>query len=281
MTQIRSQWLGILFILVAQLLFSTNFSIVTFLSPYFSITQLIFFRSILGPFLLLPFFLSHKLRLDLSRPWMLVLRSSCGLIAMTCLYAAFRMSDIGNVTLLFNFSVIWTFIAAFFIFKDRTHQYSLISLFFAFIGLGLVFFPFSVFINMGSFFALMGSFFAAGVVLSLKSLRSTHDSLSVVFFFQVFSSFVYFGPAQLSISLIHGPFFYLLLISGCVSFLAQFFLTSGYKHITASVGAAVSLAQIPLMYISGYLFFDQHITLINMIGVFIVLLSLTIISIFR
>ena len=69
----------------------------------------------------------------------------------------------------------------------------------------------------------------------------------------------------------------MLIATGIISFSAQSLLTTGYKYTTASVASALGLAQIPLMYLSGYLFFDQHITLVNMLGVSLVLFSLIII----
>jgi len=281
MQQNKRAFLGISFILGAQLLFCTNFSLVAYLSSHFSFIQLILFRSLLGPLLCLPFLLSGKIKLNFSRPWMLLMRASCGLLAMSCLYIGLKQSDIGPVSLMFNFSIIWTFILAFFIFNDRPHRYSLFSLGLAFLGLSLVFYPLNLTLTKGIFFAFLGSLFATGVILSLKSLRSTHDSLTIVLFFQFFACVVYVFPAQLSFSLLDSPFLLLLIATGIISFSAQSLLTTGYKYTTASVASALGLAQIPLMYLSGYLFFDQHITLINMLGVSLVLFSLIIISLYR
>ncbi len=281
MTQLRSQWFGIFFIFLAQLLFCTNFSIVAYLSDYFTFIQLILFRSILAPILFLPLLFTKKINLNFKRPWLLLTRATCGLIAMSCLYIGLKEGEVGQVNLVFNFSIIWTFIIAFFLFKDRPHRFSLTSLAIAFLGLGFVFFPFSTTLNKGTLFAFIGSIFAAGVILSLKSLRKTHDSFSIIFFFQSFASIVYFIPAKPTLALIDNPFILLIILTGIISFSAQWFMTKGYKFTTASVASTIGLAQIPLMYLSGYLFFDQHITLINMMGVFIVLFCLTVISIFR
>ena len=127
--------MGIMYLILASCFFCTNFTIVTYLSSHFNYFQLILFRSLLGPILLLPFMYLYKIKIDFSRPGMLILRSVCGLIAMSCLYVALKVGFIGQVTLIFNFSVIWTFILAYFIFKDRPHRLSILMLPVIFAGL--------------------------------------------------------------------------------------------------------------------------------------------------
>ena len=275
------KYTGVLFLFISQLLFVVNFNFVNFLNDFFSVPQLIFCRSIIAPIVILPILLSKKITVNFRRPGMLLVRSVAGLGAMTCLYFAFKYGEMGQSMLLFHCSFAWVFIISCLFLNEKPHLWTFSSIPLLIIGLILTLTPFSTEFSLGSLFAISASFLVVFVILSIKSLGKTHDSFSIVLFFLIFSSVVMFFPANISIDLFNSKFLALLICIGAITFIAQLFLTAGIKLTLASVGSTIGLSQIPMMYISGYLFFGQTLSIINGVGITFVLIGLFIMSIYQ
>ena len=65
---------------------------------------------------------------------------------------------------------------------------------------------------------------------------------------------------------------------GSLSICAQWLMTKGYKYCPASIASATANLEVPLLYLSGWIIFQQKINTLGIIGVIIVMSSLELVS---
>ena len=66
-----------------------------------------------------------------------------------------------------------------------------------------------------------------------------------------------------------------------MGFVGNFVMTYAFKFTSATVSSNLMLMIVPMMYLSGILFFGETLDLLGVLGVFITLSSLVIISKFQ
>jgi len=271
----KKQFFGIFCLVIGQLFFTINFNIVKYLTPYYTVFQLMMFRFMVGPFVLAPRVVKPGFW-PKKRTYLLVIRTLFGFCAMTCLFLGFKYGDPGQVTLLFYCSIIWATVAAYFILNELPQKQTMLGLVLALLGLFLILRPDQSGISLGSIYAMLGSLFNVGVILTLKKCRQYFDAELIVLVFCVISFCISVPLAKIN-TLGVGSLKWMALI-GAVSMCAQFFFTKGYKYCIASVSSSMGVVSIPLMYISGFFFFNEHIAMSGVAGILIVMVSIVLIA---
>jgi drug/metabolite transporter (DMT)-like permease len=254
-----------------------------YLAAYLPVSELMFSRFIFGPLLLLPFFLGGKISFKVNRWWLIWVRTACGVTAMVGYFWALKLGDPGKVSLIFQCSSLWVFIIAKFLFKDNPKWQTKLSVPIALFGLWLVIRP----ENMLSFalpeiLALIASFINAGVLLSLKELRNDHGTYTIMFANYGISS-VLVGAWMIPDFIVPSSttLVVLLLSMGFIGFIGNLCMTTGFKYTSATVASNLMLMLVPLMYITGIVFFGETVDTISLVGVGVVLGSLGLMSVYQ
>jgi drug/metabolite transporter (DMT)-like permease len=275
---VPKRYLGPALIILSQILFTASHTAVKALSEFFPTNQIMLARYILGPLVLAPLFIFGKVKLDLKNPLLLMIRVVAGITAMYLFFSGLRLGDIGKINLIFNLSIIWTIFFATIIFKERPSIKSLIAIPFAFFGLFLILKPTNLMaIGRGEIYTFIGSILLSIVFLSIKQLRKNHNSYSIVFMFYTFGSIIVGISTKFSF-IMPTPFLLLLLVlTGLFGITAQLLMTKAYKYASASVASSATLSGIPLMFISGVLFFNETLDIASGIGLTITVISLLVI----
>lgn len=272
-------YLGPLLIILSQLFYSCSHTIVKGLSPFLSTPQIMFFRFFIGTLLLFPFYYFSRHNSPSSNFKLLIARSFFGVLAMMFYFLSLRYGDAGKASMLFQLSIIWTFLISTFFFKETAHLYSKIALPLSFIGLYLVLKPSHLHtLGLSEFYGILSSLFNIGVVFTLKELRKTNSAMTIVLIFYTFSFLFVSIPAFSTpfppiTNLM--PFLFLMGLTGVI---AQILMTIGFKYSPAWISSALGLIGIPIMYSFGILFFNEVVSISSFIGICIMLLSLIIIT---
>ena len=274
-----------LVLIAANFFFMGSFSLAKLLVGQVDVTMVMFFRFLAGPLYLIPYFLVKRKAIKMDKPCTLVIRTLCGLCAMFCLFKAFQLGHIGKSMLIFEASVAWTLLFGFFFKNERPHRFSLAVIPLLCLGLWLILKPESSnlfnLIGPSEAYAFLASFFNMGVYVSLKRLRDTNDNTTVVLLTYFFSMLVVAVPASQDIFFLSLESVSILLLMCSVGFLGQLCMSYGFKFNQAGVSSLMMLSGVPFFYLSGFVFFNETISFLGVIGVVCVLLSLSIISKFR
>ena len=264
---------------VANLFFVASFSLVKYLSTFVSIETIMFFRFLAGPLYLIPFFVLTKKNIVIYSYPLFFLRIFFGISAMSCLFLSFKYGHIGKSMLIFECSTIWTLLIGYFFYHNKPHYYSLLSIPFVFFGLYLVLQPTALtLLNRGDLFALLGSFFNTGVYISLKELRHSHDTTTIVLVSYSISALLLSIPIMISPPLLSLELIGLLCLMFSIGFLGQLGMTLGFKFATAGICSLLMLVIVPLTTLSGILFFGESYPPLVWVGIILIFFSLGIIS---
>lgn len=274
------KYLGPILMLITTLFYTLSHSLVKELSPIFQAQELAFFRFLVAPVFFLPILLAIRFPIKIHSWSLMAMRTGFGVSAMLCYFFAVQLGDVGQSTLIFQSSTIWTYILAAFFLKEFPSVQTKWSVPIAFVGLFLVIDPsFSSPITLPVGLAILGSILNAGVSLSLKKLRDNHDSQSIMISNYTLSSIILAGPAMQTLSfptfLHYWP---LLLLMGCAGFLGNWIMTIGFKYTSSGVASAVLLLLVPMMYLVGIVFFNEVLSTQAIIGTILVFASLVVIA---
>ena len=278
----KSYLFNLSLLLISHCVLSASYILSKFLMPHVSTSMLVFFRFCIGPLLLLPFFLSQKIKLQFENPVLLTIRCLSGLSSLVFYFFAIKYGEIGRSTLISQLSVIWTIFISIFLFKEKPSFFVKLAIPMAFLGLFLVFSPSMDFsLHKGDIFAFLGSILVAISWSTTKVLRKTHSALGLVFTFYGFSAissglFMSFYPVNLPQFL---TLIFLILV-GLFSFLGQLGLTIGFKYLPAATASGINLIVVPLNYIAGLLFFNESLNFISFLGIVLVFSSLLVIALY-
>ena len=257
--------------------FTISFSLAKLLTVSIPVETIMLFRFLAGPVYLAPYFLIKRKPLKVKSLKIFLLRVIFGVSAMSCLFLSFKYGQIGKSMLIFEFSTIWTLIYGYFIHKNKPHNYSIVAIPIAFIGIFLILQPGSEF-NLGDFYALLGSVLNAGVYLTLKELRNNYDTTTIVLISYMLSSIIMLGPNVITFPSLTFHSFWILILMCSIGLIGQCMMTLGFKFATAGISSLLMLSIIPLTTISGILIFNETYSNIIWIGLSLVTGSLFVIS---
>jgi drug/metabolite transporter (DMT)-like permease len=216
--------------------------------------------------------LKKSFRIHNKRSW--ILRGVSGAIAMILYYIAIHMTSSGRATLLVNTYPLFVAILGFLIFKEKISRNSIVSLGFCTAGVLFVLNDGSHYNIYGDLIALSSGIASGFAIHFIRQSRQTDSSLVI------YLSPCLFGLLMLPLTYgefgnIHPRGLVLLFSIGLLSFLAQFFMTYGYKEIAASQGSIVFYLETALAIVFS-IFIDERMTARFLAGLGLIILGLII-----
>jgi drug/metabolite transporter (DMT)-like permease len=122
--------------------------------------------------------------------------------------------------------------------------------------------------------ALAGAICSGGVMVTIKSLRRTHSSRTIVTWFYGVGAVLllpFFSRQNVTFT---WPLIALILGIGIAGLLAQWIMTDAYKAVPGSVASSMNLLGTPMMMVSGMLFFAETLHMIEMAGAICIMTGL-------
>jgi drug/metabolite transporter (DMT)-like permease len=272
--------LGALTIILANVFYAVTHTLVKVVGDSVPMSMVMLSRFMAGPILILPYLLYLKEKPFQVTNWpMLTVRIVCGVLAMAGFLWSLVLIEVAKATLLFSFSTVWALLLSVILFKETPSIQTKVAIPVSFIGLALVLQPTNLYgIGLGEVLALIASLFNAGVVLSLKILRQDNGTGQIVFANYFASSCLVIGPAAAQYV---PPTLWVwagLISIGVIGLIGQLLMTLGYKFTPASIAGSVSLIVVPLMFISGVVFFNEVPDILSIVGGSIILFCLILIT---
>jgi drug/metabolite transporter (DMT)-like permease len=264
---------GVLWMVVAQVLFATSWAAIKFLGTRIPLFELVFFRGAISFIIVIPIVLWKEETLRGNNYSALFLRSLFGSAAMIMAFYAMIHVDIGNASVLFNTLPIWVALLATPILGEAFSLRKLILITLGFGGIALILKPEAETLRIASFIAIAAGFLGALAMLFVRKMATSDSALIITLYFTGFTSLVSAPFAVTNYVPPTATEWIWLLVIGVSLTGAQVFMAHAYKFGHASTIAPFSYVSVICAYIFGIWFFGELPDILSAIGAAIIIFS--------
>jgi drug/metabolite transporter (DMT)-like permease len=269
-------FLGMLFKVLAMLMFAIMFAAVRWLGPHFPIGEIVFFRSLFGlPVIVAAAWFSGGLSLlATNRIDSHALRSVAGVISMYCNFTAYTLLPLADVTAIGFAAPLFIVILAAFFLRERVHVYRWSAVLIGFLGVVVIIGPEARMASgatIGVMFALASAALAALAMIFLKRMSAHEHSTAIAFYFMLTACAVSIFTLPFGWRLPVGTEGLVLIACGCAGGIGQLFLTFSYRYGDASMLAPFDYTAMIWAVALGFFLFGELPMLNVWIGALIVI----------
>ena len=280
---------GIAFMLASALISALNGALAKMLSEDMSALEIVFFRNLIGVFLILYTLKHTPPKLNGGKFHLLFVRGLFGFSAMILFFYTITTIPLGEAITLNKTSPFFVTLLAYFLLKERLNFSVGIALVIGFVGVILIAKPFTLSISYEHILGVLGGFFAAAAYTTIKKIKNIYDSRVIVL------SFVGVGtllPALLflSSSFVNAPkalsflfpifvipnsltIWLLIIFMAFISTLSQWLLTKAYSASNLSIVGVISYTNIPFAIGFGYILGDPFPDIYTFFGIILIIIG--------
>ncbi len=274
---------GILFMLGSALISAFNGAITKILSEDISALEIVFFRNLIGIFIILYALKHTPPKLSGGKIHLLFTRGLFGFMAMILFFYTITVIPLGEAITLNKTSPFFVTILAFFLLREHLTLKTLLALLIGFMGVVFIVKPFGLTFSYAHFLGILGGFFAAAAYTTIKKIKDIYDSRVIVL------SFVGIGTLMPALLFLLAPFiavpqalaflfpkfilhlsvytWALIALMAFISTLSQWLLTKAYSAKNLSVVGVISYTNIPFAIGFGALLGDKFPDIFTFLGI--------------
>jgi len=246
--------------------------------------ELSFFRFLFG-FLITLFYIIHKRKsIKTVKSLHVYMRAVFNTIAVILFFIGVEYSSISKANLLNMTYPVFVFLIAPFINNEKASKEYLIYLIMTGAGIYLTMVPSgsnlmtSGVLNQGDIAALLSGIVAGFAITTLREARKYNHSYVIVFYLMLIGTVIN-GIMIIPVFVMpHGIFIFYIFLCALFSYIGQYYITEGYKHIDATPGALISATRIIFAVALGYILFAEEVTFRIVLGSILIMISITGIS---
>ena len=280
---------GVLFMLGSALISALNGALTKILSHDISALEIVFFRNIIGVFIIL-YALKHTApKLTGGKIYMLFIRGLFGFMAMILFFYTITVIPLGEAITLNKTSPFFVTILAYFLLHEHLSKRTMFALLVGFLGVVLITKPFGMSFSYAHFLGILGGFFAAAAYTTIKKIKEIYDSRVIVL------SFVGVGTLLPAVLFVSAPYvnapasftflfpefiipkslyiWLLIVFMAIISTLSQWLLTKAYSASNLSIIGVVSYTNIPFAVGFGSLLGDRFPDIFTLFGIVLIIIG--------
>ncbi|MFT5336216.1 MAG: drug/metabolite transporter (DMT)-like permease [Luteibaculaceae bacterium] len=269
----NTRWFGVIYMIIATTCFALVNTCVKFLDR-FPVQELVFFRSAVSIILCLVIIRQKKLPLFGNNKKWLLIRGVFGTIALTLFFVTLQNMPMASAVAIQYLSPIFTILIASLFFKETFKKVQIPFFILCIIGI-VVLKGFDSRVSVPYLLLGISSALFSGVAYNaIRQCRETDQPINVVFYFPLVALPIMGIWCLFDFVIPNQSEWWLIVIMGVFTQIAQIAMTKALQSDTAAVIT-------PLKYIGaiyaiaiGSWIFDEYITLINLIGITLILLGL-------
>lgn len=263
---------GILFMLLSALVSALNGAVAKVLTEDLSALELVFFRNIIGVFIILYTLKHTPATLKGGKFHLLFLRGFFGFSAMILFFYTIATIPLGEAITLNKTSPLFVSILAYYLLHEHLSKRAILALLVGFVGIIFITKPFGLSISYEHFLGILGGFFAAAAYATIKKIKDIYDTRVIMLSFMGVGTFfpvVFFvaapwidPPEALSFLFTEFRFNFDIKVwlyigfMAIISTLSQWLLTKAYSLSKASIIGVISYTNIPFAIGFGWMLGD-------------------------
>lgn len=237
--------------------------------------ELVFFRS-LGTLVLTYFLIrSQKVSLRPNQPKLLILRGVVGVTSMSLFFLGIHFIPIGSAVTIRYIAPLFGGVLAVYFLKEKIFPFQWVLYVLAFLGVVLIK-GFDASISLfGVGVVLAAAFFSAIVYIIISKIGKRDHPLLVVLFFMGIATMTGLVGSINNFIIPNGSEWVLLFLLGFFGFFGQYYMTKAFQNDEASKIAPIKYSEVVFTLSFGVYWFGEVYTLTSLIGIALVILSLT------
>ncbi|MDF1883958.1 DMT family transporter [Sulfurimonas sp. SAG-AH-194-C21] len=269
--------------LLAALISALNGALAKMLSEDMSALEIVFFRNLIGVFLILYALKHTPPKLTGGKIHLLFTRGLFGFIAMILFFYTITTIPLGEAITLNKTSPLFVAILAYYLLGEHLSKRSAFALAVGFMGIMFITKPFGMDVSYEHFLGILGGFFAAAAYTTIKKIKDIYDSRIIVLSFVSIGTLLpalLFGIATFietpqSLSFLFPEFimpvsillWLLIGFMAVISTLSQWLLTKAYSASNLSIVGVISYTNIPFAIGFGFLLGDAFPDVLTFFGI--------------
>jgi len=275
--------------LLSALISAMNGALTKILSDDMPALEIVFFRNLLGIFLILYALKHTPPKLFGGKFYLLFTRGFFGFSAMILFFYTITVIPLGEAITLNKTSPLFVAVLAFYLLGEELNKSTILALLVGFLGIIFITKPFSISISYEHFLGILGGFFAAAAYTTIKKIKDIYDSRVIVL------SFVGVGTLLPLLLFLLSPYVFvskeleflfpqfilpnsytlwgLIIIMAFISTISQWLLTKAYSANNLSIVGVISYTNIPFAIGFGFLLGDKMPDNFTFIGIALIALG--------
>ena len=262
-----------IYMLTAVFLVSLTSILVKWLSPKYSVTEIIFFRNAIAIVMCWGVLSKKRIKYTTSHFKWHFLHAFLGLSAMYFFYTALSKLPIADVTAtLFSvplFVIIFSSILLKEIVDLKCWSFVLVGL----IGALMVVHSSSSVFQLSSVFALLSAIFTALALITIRYIGRYENSITTTFFYTLITSVALFPILPLHWISPGGYELLLLILLGIGDCLGQLLMTQSYRDAPSYLVAPLGYTSLIWTVFFGYVIWSEMPKITSFIGIFLIIVS--------
>lgn len=278
---------GVLFMLGSALISALNGALTKILSEDISALEIIFFRNLIGVFIILSTLKHTAPKFIGGNIYLLFIRGLFGFMAMILFFYTITVIPLGEAITLNKTSPFFVTLLAYFLLHEHMSKRTLFALLIGFFGVILITKPFGMSFSYVHFLGILGGFFAAAAYITIKKIKDMYESRVIMLSFVGMGTFL---PALLfliapfikvpaSLDFLFPEFimpqsldvWLFIVVMAIISTLSQWLLTKAYSAKNLSVIGVVSYTNIPFAIGFGYMLGDNFPDMLTIMGIIFII----------
>ena len=272
---------GVLYMLISAVCLALMGAFAKVLASSMPSIEIVFFRNIIGVFLISLTFLKKPLKQVGGKPWLLFFRADIGLLAMLSFFYNLANIYLVEAITYSRMSPIFTAIFALWFLREKIGKKGWLAIFIGFIGMLFVMQPEGLFFEKTHLFGLLNAVCAALAFTSIRELKKYYDTRSIVLSFMAMGVIIPFLAMGISPYYKSDIFFFMmgefilptpnqwiyLLGIGITASLGQIYMTKAYGASKAGLVAAAGYSVIIFSLLIGLILGDSLPNILGFIGI--------------
>ena len=242
-----------------------------------SIEDIVFHRSLFGTLILLFFLIFRKGNIKevfKTKNFNIhLIRSIFGILAMFFGYKSLIYLSLAQASTIGFTKVFFTCIISSIIFMEKIRISVFFSIIFGFLGIFLITNPDQINSKLGLYMSLFSALCVSGGIISISYLSKKDKTITILLYHSIMSTIIFFTIFNDKINLTLSDITIKYILLTFTALAGQFFNTESYKNDKTQKVVILSYSRIIFSTIFGFFFFNDKISLINLFGVFIVILT--------
>ena len=234
---------------------------------------IVFYRSLFGLIIIIPFFLKDKKIFISHYKYLHFLRALLKIGALTSFFLAIKYVVLSDVTAVSFITPILIILGSILFLKEKLKKNHFLLSVISFIGILVILKPGQNVVPLAIYWAITGAFLGACIQLILKKMSSKDSSNTLIAWNLICTVPLSFIPAYFFWKIPSLEMCSLLFIQGIIGLLNMAFLTKAMTISDINYLAPYDFLRLPIISILAFILFDEIPDISTLIGAFIIFIS--------